>query len=251
LHASDPPLFALEQVSLQASAGPYSLLQDLSFAVRPGARLGIVGPSGAGKTSLFRLLNRLEETSQGRIWFEGQDIRSIPVVQLRQQITLVSQETKLLGMTVRRALEYPLMIRGLDHQQIEQRLLYWTERLHIPTEWFDRTELQLSVGQRQIVSIARALMIQPKLLLLDEPTSALDAGRADYLVSVLRELAVSQTLTVAMVNHQLDLMEQFCDQLLLLQQGRLIQNLPAQQVNWPELKQTLIEEQEKVAEEWM
>lgn len=250
MHVSDANLLVLEQVSLQAPTGPSLLLQDLSFTVRPGARLGVVGPSGAGKTSLLRLLNRLEEVSQGKIWFAGQEIRTIPVIQLRQQVTLVTQETKLLGMTVRQALEYPLVIRGLDRKQIEQRLLYWTEQLHIPAEWFDRTEVQLSVGQRQMVAIARALIIQPRLLLLDEPTSALDAGRAEHLITLLQELTVSQTLTIAMVNHQLDLMQQFCDQLLFLQQGRLVQNLPAQQINWSDLKQTLIEEQERATEEW-
>lgn len=245
-----PPQFCLEQVSLQASVGAHTLLKDISFAVTTGERLAVVGPSGAGKTSLLRLLNRLSEPTQGTIAFEGQDIRHLPVVQLRQQMMLVPQESKLLGMTVRQALEYPLSLRKVSKSTIQQQLVTWTDRLHIPEDWFGRTELQLSLGQRQWVAIARALISQPKVLLLDEPTSALDAGRSAYLLALLAELAATQQLTIVMVNHQLDLAEQFCDRVLQLQQGRLVQDQPIAQVNWSEIKQTLIDAEAHAVEEW-
>lgn len=240
----------LVQVSLKASVGAHYLLQDISFAASQGERIAIVGASGAGKTSLLRLLNRLSEASQGTIYFEQRDIRQIPVVQLRQQITLVPQESKLLGMTVRQALVYPLVLRGVEHPLIEQRLRTWTEQLHIPSEWLDRTEVQLSVGQRQLVAIGRALMIQPKVLLLDEPTSALDAGRSEHLVQVLKGIATTISTTILMVSHQLEIAEQFCNRLLYLQQGRLTQDLATHQVKWTELRQTLIDEEATTAEEW-
>jgi D-methionine transport system ATP-binding protein len=242
--------FFLDRVSLNASIGAHVLLQDISCKISQGDRVVIVGPSGAGKTSLLRLLNRLSEASQGTILFEDQDIRQVPVISLRQQITLVPQESKLLGMTVRKALAYPLELRGLDKQTIQQRLATWMEQLHIPQEWLERTEVQLSVGQRQIVAIARALMIQPKVMLLDEPTSALDAGRADHLVDVLTQIAQTQQITILMVNHQLDLAQQFCTHLLHLHQGRLVQDLQAEQMNWVDLRQGLIEAEAQNAEEW-
>jgi D-methionine transport system ATP-binding protein len=245
-----PPQLCLEQVSLQASVGAHALLQDISFTVTAGERLAVVGPSGAGKTSLLRLLNRLSEPIQGTIAFEGQDLRHLPVVQLRQQVMLVPQESKLLGMTVRQALEYPLTLRKVSKSAMQQQLLTWTDRLHIPEDWFGRTELQLSLGQRQWVAIARALISQPKVLLLDEPTSALDAGRSAYLLTLLAELATTQQLTIVMVNHQLDLAEQFCDRVLQLQQGRLVQDQPIAQVNWSEIKQTLIDAETHAVEEW-
>lgn len=209
-----------------------------------------MGASGAGKTSLLRLLNRLNEVSQGNIFFEGQEIRQIPVLSLRQQITLVLQESKLLGMTVREALSYPLVLRGLPQSTIQQRLLTYTEQLHIPEDWLGRNELQLSVGQRQWVSIARALMLQPKVLLLDEPTSALDAGRGSYLMDILKDLAVNQQITVLMVNHQLELAQQFCDRVLVLQQGQLVADQPADQMDWQTLKQNLINAETQATEEW-
>jgi D-methionine transport system ATP-binding protein len=239
-----PPQLCLEQVSLQASVGAHALLQDISFTVTAGERLAVVGPSGAGKTSLLRLLNRLSEPIQGTIAFEGQDLRHLPVVQLRQQVMLVPQESKLLGMTVRQALEYPLTLRKVSKSAMQQQLLTWTDRLHIPEDWFGRTELQLSLGQRQWVAIARALISQPKVLLLDEP------GRSAYLLTLLAELATTQQLTIVMVNHQLDLAEQFCDRVLQLQQGRLVQDQPIAQVNWSEIKQTLIDAETHAVEEW-
>ncbi|MBE9178182.1 ATP-binding cassette domain-containing protein [Oculatella sp. LEGE 06141] len=245
------PCLHLEQVGLKAAIGPRYILQNVSCKVARGDRLALVGPSGSGKTSLLRLLNRLSELSDGHIYLNGQDIRHIPVIQLRQQVTLVPQESKLLGMTVRDTLAYPLVLRGETKQTIQQRLLTWTEQLHIPTDWLDRTEMQLSVGQRQLVAIARALMIQPHVLLLDEPTSALDAGRGHNLINLLTQLATQQQLTILMANHQLDIAQQFCNRLLYLEQGRLVQETAADQTDWAELKQALIAAEAKEAEEWM
>jgi D-methionine transport system ATP-binding protein len=240
----------LEQVSLSASVGSHYLLKHISFEVFRGDRVAIVGPSGAGKTSLLRLLNRLSEPTAGSIYLENQDYRQIPVIQLRQQVTLVPQESKLLGMTVQEALAYPLVLRSLPRSQIQQRLSHWIEQLHIPTEWLGRTEVQLSVGQRQLVAIARALVIQPKILLLDEPTSALDAGRASRLLQVLTSATSSQT-TILMVNHQLELAQLFATQVLHLQHGQLIQNAPnSLALDWAKLKETLIQAEAEASEEW-
>lgn len=267
LLASDPlqtgetDYLRLEQVSLASRPitpgksptlppGVQYLLKDISFTVKQGDRWAIVGPSGAGKTSLLRLLNRLSEPASGSIYLAGQEIRQMPVLQLRQQVMLVPQESKLLGMTVQEAIAYPLKLRGLGEQAIKQRLGDWLERLHLPLEWLDRTEVQLSVGQRQWVAIARALVCQPQVLLLDEPTSALDVGRSHHLLSVLTELAQSQQMTILMINHQLELAQAFCDRVLYLQEGRLVQDAPAMTLDWPQLRQTLIEAEAQAAAEW-
>jgi D-methionine transport system ATP-binding protein len=243
-------LLRLEQVSLKAPVASHYLLENVSFAVFQGDFLGITGASGAGKTTLLRVLNRLSEVSQGQIFFEEQDIRQLPVIQLRQQISLVPQESKLLGMTVREALAYPLVLRGIGRKAIDQRLQTGIELMHIPTEWLERTEVQLSVGQRQLVALARSVILQPKILLLDEPTSALDAGRGEYVLSVLQELTETTSITILMVNHQLEFVQQFCNRLLYLHQGQLIQDLPAAQVDWLDVKQTLIDAEAEAAAEW-
>ncbi|HEY9747775.1 MAG TPA: ATP-binding cassette domain-containing protein [Allocoleopsis sp.] len=240
----------LQHVDLAASVGSHYLLQDISFEMLPGDRIVLVGPSGAGKTSLLRLLNRLSEPTQGAIYFDNQEIRQIPVIQLRRQVVLVPQESKLLGMTVEAALTYPLTLQQLPRPTITQRLQYWLDQLHIPSEWLERTELQLSVGQRQLVAIARSLMLQPKILLLDEPTSALDTGRATHVLKILTELAENGQTTLLMVNHQLDLAQEFCTRMLYLQQGQLLKDLPSQAIDWADLRHTLIQVETAAAAEW-
>ena len=239
----------LEQVNLTASVGTHYLLNIISFELFRGDRVAIVGSSGAGKTSLLRLLNRLSEPSAGSIYLENQQYPQIPVTQLRQQVTLVPQETKLLGMTVQEALAYPLVLRNLSRSQRLQQISHWIEQLHIPSEWLERTEVQLSLGERQLVGIARALVIQPKILLLDEPTSALDIGRASHLLQVLSQLATTSQTTIFMVNHQLELAQLFCTRVLHLQQGQLIQDSPNGQLDWTKLRD-LIQAEAQAADEW-
>lgn len=242
----------LEGVSLAATIGSQYLLQDISFEAFSGDRIAIIGASGAGKTSLLRVINRLNEPTAGLVYLENKEYRQIPAIQLRQQVTLVMQESKLLGMTVREALQYPLILRKMPRSQIQPRIAYWMEQLHIPEDWLEKTELQLSVGQKQLVAIARALVTQPKILLLDEPTSALDAGKASHLIEVLIQLANSSQTTILMVNHQLELAKQFCTQVLFLQAGRLSQSVSnSSQLDWDKLKANLIQAETKATQEWL
>lgn len=211
----------------------------------------MIGPSGAGKTSLLRLLNRLSEPTSGSIYLENQDYRQIPAIQLRRQVMLVPQEPKLLGMTVQQALAYPLTLQKLPPSQIQERLETYREQLHIPAEWLERTELELSVGQRQLVAIARALVIQPKILLLDEPTSALDAGIASHVLGVLADIAQKSEMAVLMVNHQLDMAQLFCTRVLYLQAGQLQQDAPIAQVDWKQLRENLVQAEAQAAQDWL
>jgi D-methionine transport system ATP-binding protein len=247
--ASTKTQLRLHHVGFTTQSGA-PLLQDISFELAGGDRVALLGASGAGKTSLLRLLNRLSEPTQGRIELDGTDLRQLPIRQVRQQVMLVPQESKLLGMTVADALAYPLRLQGVAATAIQAQVSQCMERLHVPSDWLDRSETQLSVGQRQWVAIARALVTQPAVLLLDEPTSALDAGRANHLMQVLNSLATQHQMVIIMVNHQLDVAETFADRVLVLQQGRLITNQPATAIDWQTLKQGLIDAETEDAEEW-
>ena len=231
----------LKQVKLTETISSRYLLEDISFSISSGDRLGIVGSSGAGKTSLLRLLNRLDDPTSGLIKFDSQPLNQLPIIKLRQTIVLVPQEPRLLGMTVRETLAYPLILQQLSKSQIQQRLDTWMAQLHISQDWLERNELQLSLGQRQLISIARALVMQPKLLLLDEPTSALDVGTAHHLLDVLIQLSETVETTIIMVNHHLELVQKFAEQVLYLQQGKILTNQSKNQVNWQQLKEQLIQ----------
>ncbi|HIK15132.1 MAG TPA: ATP-binding cassette domain-containing protein [Leptolyngbyaceae cyanobacterium M33_DOE_097] len=236
------------QVTADPNA-PY-LLHDLSFTIQAGDRVGLVGASGAGKTLLLRLLNRLIEPTEGTLYYNNQAYAQISPIGLRQEIVLVPQEPKLLGMTVREALEYPLTLRQLPSHTIKQRVSEALDQLNIPAEWLERTELQLSVGQRQWVAIARALVTHPKVLLLDEPTSALDVGRSQRLIQALQGLTQTHHTAVVMANHQLEIVKEFCDRLMQLQQGKMVQNAAASTVEWADLRQGLIDAETQQADEW-
>lgn len=243
-------LLQMEGVSLTSSIGSHYLLNNISFEVFSGDRLSIIGPSGAGKTSLLRLLNRLSEPSRGKIFLGDRDYRKIPVLELRRQVMLLLQEPKLLEMTVREALAYPLVLREIKSSEIHQKIADLLPKLNIPEDWLDRTEVQLSVGQRQLVAIARAVIVRPQILLLDEPTSALDAGRAARTVQFLTELANGGETTILMVNHQLDLAQEFSDRVLYLENGSLLLDAPSDRVDWDELRDRLVKAEAQAAEEW-
>jgi len=239
----------LDQVSLTTTVSSHYLLRNISFAVEKGARVAVVGISGAGKTSLLRLLNKLSSPTSGYIYFDNQEYGKIPVIQLRKEVTMVLQESKLLGMSVGEAIASPLKLRGLRQPEIQRRCEYWIQQLNIPQSWLSRSELQLSMGQKQLVAIARAAAIQPKILLLDEPTSALDIGSANRVIQVLVTLAESE-VTVIMVTHQIDLAQQFCTKLLHLEQKELIEDSPSSKVDWVKLRHHIIQAQTKETEEW-
>lgn len=241
------PQLQLERVSLTDSRGLHHLLQDISWRIDPGDRWGVIGPSGAGKTSLLRLLNRLSDPSSGSIFLEGQLLQTLPSVRVRRRVMLVPQEPRLLGMTVREALAYPLKLRGTPAASLQDWLAKTIRQFEIPQEWLERTEQQLSVGQRQWVALARAWGGQPDILLLDEPTSALDTGRIDQLVAVLRQLP--QT-TVILVSHQLELVQQVCDRVLYLDQGRVAHHLQGAEIDWEQLRASFQQQESHLASEW-
>jgi D-methionine transport system ATP-binding protein len=247
---NDFPLMQLKDVTLTASIGSSYLLKDISFSIDSGDRLGIVGASGAGKTLLLRLLNYLSSPTAGSIFWEGRELSQIPATKLRTQIVLVPQEPKLLGMTVNEAIAYPLKLQQLPNSEIQQRLETWIDNLRISEEWLERNELQLSLGQRQLVAIARALVMQPKLLLLDEPTSALDIGIADRLLEVLTGLAQNCQTAIVMVNHQLELVQKFADRVLYLDRGQLLINTRGDRLDWQNLRHQIANTETKMAEEW-
>lgn len=239
-HSDNSSVLRLHQVNLPASIGSDLLLQNISFQVQSGEKIGIIGASGAGKTSLLRLLNNLVSPHNGTIYWQNVPVSQLMSVELRRQVVLVHQEPKLLGMKVRDALGYPLQLQNLSPPEIRSRIDTWTNLLRLPSAWLDKTELQLSLGQRQLVAIARALILEPKVILLDEPTSALDLGLASHVIKVLQELNQRQNLTILMVNHQLELIRQFCDRFLFLNQGLLEEDVPATEANWQRLRQKIM-----------
>ena len=217
-----------------------TLLTDISVAIAQGSKTALIGATGSGKTTFLRLLNRLTDPSAGIISLNGKNIQEIPIQTLRRRVLLVPQEPSLLGMTVAEAIAYPLKLQNFTQSEIDTRSQKWLEKLQIERKLLNRSELELSLGQRQWVAIARALMMEPEILLLDEPTSALDRGLSHLLLDTLTELTqLPQPVTVVMLNHQLDLVQTWCDRLICLHKGQLVQDTEANLVNWQDIDDLL------------
>ncbi len=240
---------ATHQVSYQTKF--QTLLTDISVAIARGSRTALIGATGSGKTTFLRLFNRLIDPSQGTISMAMNDnsdtlqnIQEIPIQTLRRRVVLVPQEPTLLGMQVNEAIAYPLHLQKLSPQEIEARIKTWIDKLQLDRQLLNRGERELSLGQRQWVAIARALVMQPKILLLDEPTSALDRGLSHLLLDILTEVSQPpQSMTVIMINHQLDLVQSWCDRLICLDHGKLTQDLTASDVDWQAIDDSLKRDQ--------
>lgn len=241
---------SFEHVTMRATTGVVEILKDISFDIAPGEFVALVGPSGAGKTSLLRLMNRLSDYYSGSIRLSGVEIRQLPVIRLRQQVAMVNQESRLLGMSVEETLGYPLRLQGKARKEIAVAVEQWCDRLNIPSDWLSRTETTLSLGQRQRVAIARTLISQPRVLLLDEPTSSQDIGYSEFLLTRLATWAQQSNITIVMANHQLELTSRHVTRLLHLQNGQLIGDKPAAAVDWSALREALIGAEEKAEAEW-
>jgi D-methionine transport system ATP-binding protein len=157
------------------------------------------------------------------------------VLELRRRIGWVSAQPQLLGMKVRPAMAYPLKLRGVPSQQQHDYVQPWLQRLRIPAAWLDQTEVQLSLGQRYWVTIARGLLQDPNVLLLDEPTAALDASYRSLLAAVLREWVQLPERAVIVASHDLSWVQSTCDRVLYLQEGQLIEDCYGDQLDWEAL----------------
>jgi D-methionine transport system ATP-binding protein len=250
----------LDQVSLTTAAfKPQALrsqsiarpiLQDLSLTLAVGQVVGIVGPTGAGKSALLKLLNRLVDPSQGELHWQGQPYAAVPVKALRRQIMLVPSEPKLLDQTAGGAIVHGLQLQGQSEAQLASALSQWQQRLHIPPEWLDQVESGLSLGQRQWVTIARGIACEPSVLLLDEPTAHLDQDYADRLKNVLRKVMQSSTQLIVIVSHDWQWLASVCDRVLQLQDGRLVRDESAQTLDWPVLGESLQVAAQAIEDEW-
>jgi putative ABC transport system ATP-binding protein len=196
------------------------IVQDISLEVYRGELFGLVGPSGSGKSSLLRLLNRLDEPTHGTVFLEDQDYRQIPPQELRRRIGMVTQRPFLFPGDIAANLRFGPAQRGetLPDSEIASLL----ERVGLPG-FAARNVANLSGGEQQRVSLARALANRPEILLLDEPTSALDEQAKTGVEDLVRNLVSADGYTFVLVTHDREQARRVCDRVAIIEAGRLVQ----------------------------
>lgn len=207
-----------------AEGAKVQLLDGLSFSARSGEITAIIGPSGGGKSTLVRLINRLAEPAAGAVLLEGSDVARMDPLQLRRLVALVPQKPFMFEGTVLDNLQMPFLYRHETPPAADSAdLLEVLALARLEKEMLPRNARSLSLGQQQRVAVARALIAKPRVLLLDEPTSALDRRTSDALAATLREICHRQNLTMIMVTHDLRLTEKVADYCLYLEAGRILE----------------------------
>ncbi len=201
------------------------VLDDVSFTTRPGEVVGIVGPSGAGKTSLLRLLERLEIPGSGRVLIDGINIAQVDPAWLRRHMGVVTQEAVLFNRSVRENITLQNPSTPMEGVVAAARLAGADDFIRELPEAYETVigedGATLSAGQRQRVALARALVTDPRILILDEPTSALDAESEQIIQQNMQRIVQGRTVFIAA--HRLSTLR-IADRVLTLDRGRLVEN---------------------------
>ena len=204
----------------------FHAVKDVDLEIKTGDIFGIIGLSGAGKSSLIRLLNRLEEPTSGQIIIDGVDMTSLSKAELlekRKKIGMIFQHFNLLSSrTVGENVAFSLEIAKWEKSKIKARVQELLEVVEL-SDKIDYYPSQLSGGQKQRVAIARALANNPDILLSDEATSALDPKTTKAILELIRNIQKKFGLTVVMITHQMEVIKEICNKVAVMSAGKIVE----------------------------
>jgi oligopeptide/dipeptide ABC transporter ATP-binding protein len=212
-------------------------LDNVDLHMMPSETVGLVGESGSGKSTLARALLGLAPIRSGSVSFEGEDVTHLRFRDRRRvyrQMQIVFQDPYSSlnpSRTVGRTLAEPIEANGeRDRPAARERVRSMLERVHLPPDAADRYPRDFSGGQRQRIAIARALILSPRLVILDEALSALDLSVQAQILNLLRELQVAFGLSYLFISHDLEVVRYFCDRVVVLYGGQVMESGPAEHV---------------------
>ena len=202
---------------------PYEALKDANLILHRGETLGLMGPSGCGKSTLCRVLLRLIDPDAGQVFFEGRDItkaRGKALLPFRRQVQLISQRPESFfdpRMRLGQSILEPLGFYGIQKEQGEDRLRQLLGEVKLTDELLTRYPHQVSGGEIQRLSLCRALLLDPKVLVLDEPTSMLDVSVQAQILYILRQLREKYGLSYLFITHDSETAEFMCHRIQVLE----------------------------------
>ncbi|MDN6161716.1 MAG: heme ABC transporter ATP-binding protein [Atopostipes sp.] len=225
---------------ISRSYGNKKVLKEINLSIRKGESLGIIGPNGSGKTSLLELLSGVVKAKKGQIYYEGKNIQNYPRKELARSLAVLQQKAlPVMNFTVREVVKmgrYPHQNWLGEEKKDSQKLIDNILRKMTLLSLENRELSQLSGGERQRVALAKVMVQEPSLVMLDEPTTYLDIGHQIQLMDQIQSWQTETNLTVISVLHDLNLAALYCEQLILMHEGKIIKKGRAREV----LKKDLI-----------
>ncbi len=229
--------FPIQGGLLRRTYGHVKAVDGVSFQLRKGQTLGVVGESGSGKTTLGKALLRLERRDGGEIWFDGQPLHALDAKQmrpLRRRLQVIFQDpygSLSPRMSVEQIIGEGLGIHEIGDPASREKLILDTMReVGLDPEGRGRYPNEFSGGQRQRIALARALVLKPEVLVLDEPTSSLDRTIQFQVIELLKSLQKAHNLTYIFISHDLAVVKSLCHDILIMQQGKVVEAGPAQEI---------------------
>ena len=216
---------AVEIIGLHKWFGDFHVLRDINLTVARGERIVICGPSGGGKSTLLRCINRLEDWQRGRVIVDGIELTDDPkqIVAVRRDVGMVFQQFNLFPhLTVlENCTLAPIWVRRMPRKDAEELAMNYLARVKIP-EQAQKYPARLSGGQQQRVAIARALCMSPNIMLFDEPTSALDPEMVKEVLDTMVELA-RDGITMLVVSHEMGFAREVADRMIFMADGQIVE----------------------------
>lgn len=245
IEVNEKPLLSVENLKkyfpvkggvLKRTTGHVKAVDGVSFEIERGETMALIGESGSGKSTVAKTIIGLHAATDGTILFDGEDISDPAdeqLEQMRSRMQMVFQDpTSSLNprRTVGKSLEVPMKARGVPAEEREARISELLDRVELNDEYLYKYPHELSGGQKQRINIARAISIEPDLLLLDEPTSALDVSVQAKIIGLLEDLQAELGLTYLFITHDLSLVRNFADETAVMYLGQIQERGPTEEV---------------------
>jgi ABC-type polar amino acid transport system ATPase subunit len=220
----------IEAKNIVKTFGNLKAVDDVSFQVKDGEVLSVIGSSGSGKSTLLRCVNRLETPDSGSIYIDGEEITEDNIREARTKMSMVFQNFNLFNNlnVISNVTVAPVHVLGMKKGEAEDRAVELLEKVGL-SDKKDEYPVNLSGGQKQRVAIARALAMNPEIILFDEPTSALDPEMVGEVLEVITGLADSG-LTMMIVTHEMGFARQVSDRIIFMMKGKIVEEGSSDQI---------------------